>query len=184
MMMVENYLMYLADMDSFTLDNLMEQYGQDVWNYAYFITKNLNLTDDITQDVFLQAYRHVSTFRGESSVKTWLLKITRNISYNYLHSAFFRKVLLVDLISPPKEYGDSAEKVFLEKETANEIWKKIFKLPTKYREVIVLQAKYELSLSEISSILKIPEGTVKSRLFGARKRMSILLKEELINETI
>jgi RNA polymerase sigma-70 factor (ECF subfamily) len=183
-MMVENYLMYLADMDSFTLDNLMEQYGQDVWNYAYFITKNRNLTDDITQDVFLKAYRHVSTFRGESSVKTWLLKITRNISYNYLHSAFFRKVLLVDLISPPKEYSDSAEKVFLEKETANEIWKKILKLPSKYREVIVLQAKYELSLSEISNILKVPEGTVKSRLFGARKRMSILLKEELINESI
>jgi RNA polymerase sigma-70 factor, ECF subfamily len=154
--MVEDYLVYLAEMDSLTLDNLMEQYGQEVWNFAYFITKNRILSDDITQDVFFQVYRNVTSFRGEASVKTWLLKITRNISYNYLHSAFFRKVLLVDIINPPEGYNHSAENIFLEQEATNDIWKKVFKLPTKFRVVIVLQAKYQLTLSEIAQVLKIP----------------------------
>ncbi len=182
--MTHDYLKYLAEMDPLTLDNLMEQYGQEVWNFAYLITKNRTTSDDITQDVFLQAYRHVASFRGESSVKTWLLKITRNISFNYRHSAFFRKVMLVDRVIP-KEFSDSAEETFLDQEAANHIWRHVFRLPVKFREVIVLQAKCQLSLGEIALILKIPEGTVKSRLYAARKRMSTLLtKEEFINESI
>ncbi|MBW7475844.1 RNA polymerase sigma factor [Paenibacillus oenotherae] len=171
-------------MDPFTLDELMKQYGQEVWNFAFFLTKNSSMADDITQDVFLQVYRHISSFRGEASVKTWLLRITRNISCNYRNTAFFRKVLLVDT-AVSKEYSRSAEQSFLEKEAANHVWKQVFNLPVKFREVLVLHAKYQLSISDIAHILKIPEGTVKSRLFGARKRMSALLKEEsLINEPI
>ncbi|CAH1216354.1 ECF RNA polymerase sigma factor SigM [Paenibacillus plantiphilus] len=182
--MSEDSLKYLAEMDPFTLDELMTQHGQEVWNFAYFLTKNRSMADDITQDVFLQVYRHVTSFRGEASIKTWLLKITRNISHNYRNTAFIRKVLLVD-VAVSKEYSRSAEQAFLEKETANHVWRQVFNLPVKFREVLVLHAKYELSMSDIAHILKIPEGTVKSRLFGARKKMSALLKEErIINEPI
>src|SRR5690554_2972324 len=101
-------------MDPNNLEQLMNQFGQDVWNFAYFLAKNRSLADDITQDVFLQAYLHVASFRGESSVKTWLLKITRNISLNYRKSAFFRKVLLVDVVIS-KESIQSAEQSFMER---------------------------------------------------------------------
>ena len=179
--MSDDYLKYLVAMDSRSLDDLMTKYGQDVWNYAYCITKKRSMADDITQDVFIQAYRHVASFRGESSVKTWLLRICRNISYNYRNTAFFRKVLLIDSIVL-KEFNRSAEQSFLEKEAANEVWKQVFHLPKKYREPLMLHAKYQLSLLEIADILKIPEGTVKSRLFGARKRLTILLKEGYYHE--
>ncbi|MHA7966962.1 RNA polymerase sigma factor [Paenibacillus sp. CAU 1782] len=163
-------------MDPLTLESLMTKYGQDVWNYAFFITKNRVMSDDITQDVFIQVYRHVTSFRGEASVKTWLMKITRNISYNYRNSAFFKKVFLINIVSD--EHYHSAEQSFIEKEATNAVWTQVFNLPTKYREVLVLHAKYQLSLKEIADILKIPQGTVKSRLFAARKRMSVLLKKE------
>lgn len=176
--MSHDSLKHLTEMDPLTFEDLMTKYGQEVWNYAFSITKNRSMSDDITQDVFIQVYRHVTSFRGEASVKTWILKITRNISYNYRNSAFFRKVLLIGIT--PNEYHRSAEQSFIEKEATNNVWKQVFKLPTKYREVIVLHAKYQLSLNEIAVILKIPEGTVKSRLFGARKRMSELLKEEFL----
>lgn len=168
-------------MDALTLDDLMKEYGQDVWNFAYSIIKNRNLADDITQDVFLQVYRNVISFRGESSIKTWLLKITRNISYNYRNSAFFRKVLLIGIV-PSKDTYQSAEKSFFEKEATNDVWKQVFKLSAKFREVIVLHAKYQLSLQEIAQILNIPEGTVRSRIFGARKKMNFLLREDYIYE--
>lgn len=174
--MSHDSLKHLTAMDPQTLEDLIAQYGQEVWNYAYSITKNRSMSDDIAQDVFIQVYRHVTSFRGEASVKTWLMRITRNISYNYRNTAFFRRVLLVGITT--NDYSHSAEQSFIEKEAANNVWKQVFTLPLKFREVLVLHAKYQLSLKEIASILQVPEGTVKSRLFGARKRMSALLKEE------
>lgn len=105
-------MQYITEMDPCTLDNLMKEYGQDVWNFAYLICKKRDMADDITQDVFLQAYRHMSPFRGEASLKTWLLKITRNISYNYRNTAFIRKVMLVDFVEREGAYP-SAEEAFL-----------------------------------------------------------------------
>ncbi|MDQ0899931.1 RNA polymerase sigma-70 factor (ECF subfamily) [Paenibacillus sp. V4I7] len=177
--MVNEYLQYLSQMDIFTLDDLMKQYGQDVWNYAYFLVKNYEMADDITQDVFLNVYRNITSYRGEATVKTWLLKITRNISYNYLNTAFFRKVTLFGFIGR-KDVQPSAEHTFLDHEIANGIWKMVLNLPAKFREVLILDAKYELSVMEIAKLLGVSEGTIKSRLFRARAKLSVMLKEEEI----
>ncbi|MDF2671595.1 MAG: polymerase sigma factor [Paenibacillus sp.] len=178
------YMKYITEMDPDTLDKLMMEYGQDVWNFAYLICKKREMADDITQDVFLQAFRHVTSFRGEATLKTWLLKITRNISYNYRNTAFIRKVLLVGFVERAGAYP-SAEEDFLEQESANEVWKSVFDLPAPYREVILLDAKHHLSILEIAHVLGIAEGTVKSRLFRARKKLSAMLtKGEHANETI
>ncbi|QHW35092.1 sigma-70 family RNA polymerase sigma factor [Paenibacillus rhizovicinus] len=165
-------------MDTSILEELMQRYGQDVWSFAYSLTRSRMMADDVAQDVFLQAYLHVASFRGESSAKTWLLKITRNISLNYRKSAFVRKVLLIDAVIP-KQQEHSAEQSFLEREASNEVWRQVLRLSNKYREVLVLHAKYQLSLPEIADVLKIPQGTVKSRLFGARKKLSLMLTEDM-----
>ncbi|MUT66883.1 RNA polymerase sigma factor [Paenibacillus sp. NEAU-GSW1] len=170
-------------MDEHVLDDLMKKFGQDVWNFAYSLTQNRTLSDDISQDVFLQAFKHIDSFRGESTVKTWLLRITRNVSINYRRSAFFRRVWLVNEIDPGR-WGQSAEQDFMETEASNEVWRQVFRLRTKQREVIVLHAKYELSLQEIADVLQMPVGTVKSRLFGARKKLSKLLEERIAYEII
>lgn len=183
--MSHDHLRYIEKMDQSMLEELMRDYGQDVWNFAFFLTKNHVLADDITQDTFIQAYRHVNSYRGEASVKTWLLRITRNISYNYMKSAFIRKVFLFGLATS-NETSRSAEDSFLEKEAANEVWRQVFALPTKLRETLVLHAKYQLSIQEISNVLQIPEGTVKSRLFTARKMITKSLERvngSGVNET-
>lgn len=155
---------------------VIETYWLDVWNYAFFITKKYEMSDDITQDVFIKAYSHFETFQGNASIKTWLLKITRNTSYNYLKSAFFKKVTLVDFLSP-KHTSPSTEQEFFDRQFTDEIWEAVMALPSKFREVLILDAKYELSIDEIANLLKIPEGTVKSRLYRARSKMSEWLKE-------
>lgn len=173
---------HLAGLDPHTLDQLMAEYGQTVWNYAFLLVKHRATADDITQDVFLNVYRRFGEFRGEASIKTWLLRITRNVSMNYLRSAFFRRALLVGRVRGGGN-GMSAEQEFIEREAANEVWRQVFRLPAKYREVLVLQAKYELGVAEIADILDIPVGTVKSRLHAARRRLSAMLsKEEMIHE--
>ncbi|PEE41005.1 RNA polymerase sigma factor [Bacillus pseudomycoides] len=159
------------------IDYVIREHWQDVWNYSFIITKDTHLSDDITQEVFIKVFKKWNSFRNESSVKTWLLKITRNTALNYLKSSYFKRISLVSFFRNDKEYP-SAEKEFLEKETMNEVWDIVLKLPQKHREVLILDAKYELSYDEIAETLGVSIGTVKSRLHRARARVSKILSED------
>ncbi|MFC5985199.1 RNA polymerase sigma factor [Marinicrinis lubricantis] len=175
------YLRYISDTadPKEVLRELMIQYGNDVWNYAYSMTRKWEVADDISQEVFIKVYKNLFTFRNEASVKTWLLKITRNTVLDYKKSAFFRRVTLVDYISA-KGTESSAEAEVIEKMAVNDIWKQVLKLPPKYREVLILYGHYQLSMREIADLLGVSEGTVKSRLHHARAKV-IKLKESEIH---
>ena len=166
------YLRYLTESadQKAILRDLMTAYGDDVWNFAFSICRNFDMAQDITQDVFLKVYRNIGSFRGESTVKSWLLTITRNTAFDYKKSAFMRKVTLMDVVKS-KDSQKSAEHEAIEKITINEIWEKVLKLPAKYREVLVLAAHHQLKMEEMANILGVGVGTVKSRLYHARMKM-------------
>lgn len=89
-----DYLKHLTsgvDPDA-ALNDLMNEYGNDVWNFAFYLIRRSDAADDICQDVFLTLYEKLHTFRGESSIKSWLLTITRNKAYKYRRNAFFLKL--------------------------------------------------------------------------------------------
>lgn len=88
----ETYWRFLERMDAESFRHLMAAYGEDVWNLAYLITKKHDLADDVTQETFISAYNSIHTFRGQSTLRTWLLSITRNKAINCVRSAFLRKV--------------------------------------------------------------------------------------------
>ncbi len=169
--------MVAADDAGSVLKELMESFGQDVWNYAYFLTKRRDAADDISQDVFLRAFRHLKDFQGRSSVKTWLLTITRNLSLNYLKSSFISKVSLAGWLTT-RQAGPSAEMEFLDTEAVSQIWKHVMQLPQAYREVLLLEFHFQLTRKEMAELLGISEGTIKSRLHRARVRMENLLRGE------
>jgi len=173
------YLKYLTETSDkkAIVSELMTAYGKDVWNYAYSITHKRDQADDITQEVFIKVFRNLYTFRSESSVKTWLLAITRNMALDYRRSAFLRKVTLTGFLHTPAENGKSvagAEAQVMEKLAVGEMWNLVMKLPAKYREVLILYAHYQLSMKEMAEVLGVSEGTVKSRLFHARSKISKL----------
>jgi RNA polymerase sigma factor (sigma-70 family) len=173
-----DYLKYLVETDDprALLGELMTAYGKEVWNYAYSITRKWDLADDITQEVFIKVYRNMHAFRRDASVKTWLLTITRNTAIDFQRSAFFRKVTLTDRL---EERGErrSVEAEAMENSAVNDMWAMVLKLPAKYREAIILFAHYQLSMKEMANVLGVTEGTVKSRLFHARQKLS-KMKEE------
>ncbi|WP_433943751.1 RNA polymerase sigma factor [Paenibacillus sp. SN-8-1] len=175
------YMIHIDQMSSSDLHDLMNAFGQDVWNLAFILTRRHDLADDIAQDVFLKAYSSIHTFRGHSAIKTWLLSITRNTSLNYLRSAFVRKVTLFEWINT-KESSPSAEQKVMEYTFSSEIWDTVLKLPIKLREVLILHAKYEMTTKEIAAMLQLSEGTVKSRLSRARGRMAAYRKESALYE--
>jgi len=154
----------------------MQSHGQEVWNYAFLLTNNHHLADDIAQDVFVQVFLHIDSFRGQSSMRTWLFSITRNIAFNYKKSAFFRNVMLLDYIVPSAG-AQSAEDQYMSRTYTDTIWKLVLKLPSKYREVLILDAHYDMPLTEIALLLRLSIGTVKSRLHRARGKLKSYLEE-------
>ncbi|MFM9327176.1 RNA polymerase sigma factor [Paenibacillus mesotrionivorans] len=176
------HLRFVSEMDEETFKKVMLTYGQDVWNYAYFLTGKRDLADDISQDVFLSVYRNIGSYRGESSLRTWLFAITRNISRNIKRNAFFRRVILMEWIEG-ENTATSAETEAMDAYVSNEIWQVVLQLPVKFREVLILDAKYEMTAPEIADLLGISVGTVKSRLSRARKKVSAIW-EGLIHETV
>ncbi|WP_127586469.1 RNA polymerase sigma factor [Paenibacillus koleovorans] len=172
----EDWFKQLSRMDGDTLRHLMEKYGEDIWNYAYFLTKRHEAADDISQEVFVKAYMHIGSFRGECSIKTWLLTITRRQSFNHLQSAYWRKVTLMDLVSR-KDTAASAEQQAMDRMMTDRLWETVLSLPVKYREVLVLEAHYSMPMREMAELLGIRLGTVKSRLNRARAKVGEALKE-------
>lgn len=152
------------------LRDLMTAFGQDVWNYAYSLCRSADQADDITQEVFLKVYRKLGTFRGEASVKTWLLTITRNTAFDMKRSSFWNRVRSMELFTCNASQP-SAEHEAIEKLAVSDLWQHVLALPVKYREVLILYAHYQLSMKEMARILGLSEGTVKSRLFHARAKL-------------
>ncbi|WP_438434394.1 RNA polymerase sigma factor [Gorillibacterium sp. sgz500922] len=165
------HLLHAGKMDAITFDRLMKEFGQDVWSYAYFLTRDYHFANDISQEVFLRVYRSFASFRGESSMRTWLLKITRNLSLNYRRTAFFRRVRVQAEVEPGIR-SRSAEEEFIEQEIRDELWKVILGLPAGFREVLLLEIRYGFTMKEIAKLTGVSEGTVKSRLSRARRKVS------------
>lgn len=131
--------------------------------------------DDLTQDTFLKAYRNLHRFRGESSLYTWIYKIARNVCLDALRRKKNRNRFHFDWFQKGNEstdFPDPNDHDIPENEDLK-FWidKAMAKLPEDFRSIIVFREIQELSYEEIAFILEIPEGTVKSRLFNARRLM-------------
>ena len=156
------------------LRDLMNKFGDDVWNFAFFLTRRPDVADDLSQEVFLAAFNGMYAFRGECSVKSWLLTITRNKALHYLQGAFIRKVTLTNRFIS-SGVSPAAEQVLFDRIENRGLWDTVMTLPRKYREVLLLDYHYGLKLDEIAKLLRVSVGTVKSRSHRAKKKMNEIL---------
>ncbi len=158
-------------------------------NVAFRLTNDYDDACEVVQDVFVSAYKNIGSFRGEAKFTTWLTTITVNLSKNRLKqmkSRQGREAFSLDepvqteeggiRIDPPSKEPsvlDCLEK----RDTQNKVQDCIKALEPEYREVIVLRDMQDFSYEEIGSMLKMREGTVKSRLFRAREAIKDCLKK-------
>jgi RNA polymerase sigma factor (sigma-70 family) len=149
---------------------LMKTYGNDVTRIAYTYLKQKELAEDVAQDVFIKCYEKMDTFRNESSYKTWLVRITVNRCKDVLRSWSFKNLFITDFFKPQQAVSSPIQEIF-ENEKNELISKQVIKLPVKYREVIILFYYQELSIEEISELLKLNSNTVKTRLHRGRLKL-------------
>lgn len=144
---------------------------------CFFLTRSREQANDISQEVFLKAYKNVGKYRGQSSMKTWLLTITRNTVFSWSKNSFWRRFIALG-DQPTTVNAPSAEKEALGNQYANRIWEIIMTLPEKNREVLVLDIQHGLSIAEMSDLLNVAQGTVKSRLARAREKVKEAIQKE------
>ncbi len=144
---------------------LVDRYANDLFRLAYSLTGNADDAEDILQETFLGAFEHLRSFKGRSSVKTWLIRILVKQVAKYHRYWRIRKTKSIDEIS------ESAKAVLPARnhEFRMDINTMISTLSPHHREVIILRELQGFSYKEIAEALGIAPGTVESRLFRARQ---------------
>lgn len=165
--------------------SLFEEYKKIVFHMAYRLTGNLHEAEDIVQEVFFKIYKGIQGFRHESSLKTWILKITINLCRNYHHrkKLFSLFSLSHGLRGDEEEYpfemgteDDPSETIF-HRERLEVLRKAMKGLPRRQREIFVMKHLEEMKIKEIAEVLDCSEGAVKANLFKAIRRILTIMKE-------
>ena len=153
---------------------LVVRYQKPVFNAAFRIINDYNDAADVTQTVFLKAYRNLRSFNSQYKFFSWLYRIATNESLNYVKSRKQFDVLSDELESQEKTPDQS----FDESETSETIQNALMGLSVEQRIVVVLCHFHDLSYKEMSYILEISEKKVKSRLFSARRTLRTILVKD------
>lgn len=161
--------------DALALQALYGRHHVKVFRFAQRLLRNEQAAEDVVSEVFIDVWRNPSGFEGRSEASTWLLAMTRNKAYSSLRK---RKEDQIDE-SAATEIEDEADdpEVVMQKKSKGELLRAcLARLSIEHREVIDLVYYHEKSVEEVALIVGAPEGTVKTRMFHARKRLSELAK--------
>ncbi|MED3554318.1 sigma-70 family RNA polymerase sigma factor [Cytobacillus praedii] len=160
------------------IEDLMTEYGTELTSLAFSYVKDYAQAKDIVQNVFISCYQNLHKFKGESSVKTWLYRITINQCKDYLKSSYFSRIFSFAKLEKEEQQELNPEANLLNKDRDTQVKKIVLSLSPKYKEIIFLYYYKDFSVEEISTILKVSANTVKTRLARGRGRLKKLLEEE------
>jgi len=163
---------------------LVEKYQGRVYTMVYGMVRNREDARDITQEAFVKGYRNLESFRLESGFYTWMYRIAMNLAIDFTRKRKRREAGVFDegLATRDEDGGisevhheDGPSRQLERKQLFGRIMNAMEKLPEDQREVILLRELEGMQYKEIADVMGIPEGTVMSRLFYARKKLQKLL---------
>jgi RNA polymerase sigma-70 factor (ECF subfamily) len=162
---------------------LVERYKMPLYKVLYRMVHNRDDAEDLVEEAFIKAYRAISRFDLKRSFYAWICRIAVNNAINYIKKERRAQVQSIGMV----EYKLTAEKgnpvrMTRQKILTERINTAIAKLPEEYRIILVLRVDEECSYEDISSMLKIPKGTVMSRLARARQKLKKLFNELEVQE--
>lgn len=183
----EQLIKKFQDGDLYAYDLIVRRYKDQLLNFAYRFLGNLEESEDVVQETFLRLYKNRHAYKQIAKFSTWIYTIAGNLAKTELRKRKRRKLVSIsELGFEEKEYEIQDIKADTERQTDSILKEKIIRnaienLPFRFKQVIILRDIQELSYEDISSILRIPLGTVKSRVNRARLKLQLLLKD-LMNQ--
>lgn len=169
------------------IEEVIAEHGDYLLRVAYLYVKNRTTAEDIVQDVFISFYQKQEQYRGDASLRTYLVKMTVNRSHDYLRSWTHKRIVLFERVIG-RSTKHTPESAMVENVEKQELVEALFSLSVTYREVLILYYFEEMTTVEIAKLLECPEATVRTRLRRARKQLENRLIdyewEELRHESI
>ena len=175
--------------DSSAWEEIVRLYNRRIYNICYRFAGTSDDAQDLTQEVFIKMYRTLNTYdSGKGAFMTWVTTMTRNLLVDH-----FRKTksdrLTDSLDAPPSEHEDAQplseqlpargvqpDAQVQNRETKETVHRALQKLSPELREAVILRDLQDLDYREIAAVLKVPEGTVKSRINRGRAELARLLQ--------
>ena len=172
--------------DTNAFETLVLEYEKNVYNIALRMTGNSEDAADMTQEAFIKAYNSLQAFRGDSKFSVWLYRIVSNVCLDFLRSKNRRPTVSLSVEDDDGEdaqldvadESQSPELLLDRKLTRDSVRRGLDSLPPDYRQILLLREIQGLSYDEIAQALSLEVGTVKSRIFRARKRLCTFLIDD------
>jgi len=168
--------------DPHAFAQLVKEHQLFLFNLALRAVSNSQEAQDVTQETFIRAWKGIKNFRGESGFRTWLYRILMNLCYDRYPRLYVEKNNLSiendDLEIP---VGSMLDHISDQSELREFIHQQLNKLPEVYRLVLSLRFQQDLSYQEISEVMEMPIGTVKTTIFRAKAQLKelLVLKQEV-----
>jgi RNA polymerase sigma-70 factor (ECF subfamily) len=163
--------------DTAAFDTIVRTTMRRAYAVALGIVGNAEDAWDLSQEAYMAAHRARKSFDTNRPFFPWFYRVLRNRCLNYVKKRARRMEISLDVLEE-RAGGGSTDDLLLREERIETVWKALFALSPEHREIIVLRNFQELSYEEISEILSIPEGTVMSRLYYARRALIDALHEQ------
>jgi len=169
----------------------VERYQKKAFAQALGMVKDKDEAMDVAQEAFVKVYKYLDNFKGDSSFYTWLYRIVANLCVDRMRRKsaqssdaveFDEKLNQEEMATAgilSTRLGSNPQKAALRGELAQKMEEALAKIPEKHREILLMRELEGMSYEDLSRVLKIPKGTVMSRLFHARAKMQQLLTEYL-----
>ena len=173
-----------GDVNAF--ETLVVEYEKNVYAITQRMTGNAEDAADMTQETFIKAYNSLSSFRGDSKFSVWLYRIATNVCLDFLRSRSRKPTVSLSMEDDDGEEmqlyiadeSQSPEMLLERGLTRDAVRRGLNALPPDYKQILLLREIQGLSYDEISDVLDLEVGTVKSRIFRARKRLCAFLMED------
>ena len=172
--------------DANAFEALVLEHEKKVYNLALRMVGNEEDARDMAQEAFIRAFSSLDSFRGDSKFSVWLYRLTSNVCIDLLRSRGRRQTVSLTVDDDESDAAEleipddrfSPERAFERAETRENVKRGLDTLSPEYRQILLLREISGLTYEEIGKALGLEEGTVKSRIFRARKKLCAFLLEE------
>lgn len=173
----------VLDGDVNEYEKLVLEYQKNVYNLALRMTGNAEDAADMAQEAFIKAYNSLASYRGDSRFSVWLYRIVSNVCLDFLRARKRRQTVSLSVVDDEGEETElmisdesaSPEKLMERSMTRDAVRRGLQELTPEYRQILILRELQGMSYDEIAETLGLESGTVKSRIFRARKKLCTFL---------
>lgn len=153
------------------IEEIYRQYFKTVYKYLFCLTHNENLAEELTQETFYNAIKHIGKFKGECKISVWLCQIAKHLWYKELKKKKKLFIIEENYTEAEIESGENVEDNIIEKENKQQLYKSIDKLDEKTKEVIKLRIHGEFSFKEIAEIIGKTENWCRVTFYRGKEKI-------------